>query len=101
LRSARLQLRADEVALAKNTIIPLLVRILLVPAMAAGVVVGLDALATALLQAILSSWSIATAIVAALNIAMLLGMLSLLQSWLRSLSLPRSRAALNRLLTPR
>ncbi len=95
--SAWLQLAVDEAALARANLVRLLVVGLLVPAMATGVIVGLDALGTALLQNLLHSWSIATAIVSALNIVLLLAMLWLLRRWSKSLSLPRSRAAFNRL----
>jgi hypothetical protein len=91
------QLAAGEASLAKYNLVRMLIVALLVPAMAAGVVVGLDASAVALLQTLLHSWSISTGIVAVLNIVLLLGMLWQLRSWLKSLSLPKSRAALSRL----
>ncbi len=94
---AWVQLAIDETALAKTNLVRLLVVGLMVPAMASGVIVGLDALGTALLQSLLHSWSIATAIVSGLNIALLLAMLWLLWRWSKSLSLPKSRAAFNRL----
>ena len=94
---AWLQLAVDEAALAKTNLVRLLVVALMVPAMATGVIVGLDALATALLESLLHSWSIATAIVSGLNIALLLAMLWLLWRWSKSLSLPKSRAAFSRL----
>lgn len=91
------RLAASEAAHARVNVLRLLLVGMLVPAMAAGVVVGADALATALLQSFLNSWRLATAIVAAANVALLLGMLWLLRAWLKSFSLPKSRAALSRL----
>lgn len=94
---AWLQLAVDEAALARTNLVRLVIVALMVPAMAAGVIVGLDALGTALLESLLHSWSIATAIVSALNIALLLAMLWMLRRWSQSLTMPRSRAAFNRL----
>lgn len=94
------QLAADEATLAKSNLVRLLVVSLLVPAMATGVVVGLDALTTSMLEALLHSWSLASGIVAVSNIGLLLAMLWLLRGWSRSLSLPKSRAALARLWSP-
>jgi hypothetical protein len=88
------QLVASEAALAKVSLARIFVVALLVPAIAIGVVLGLDALLVALLFRWTSNWSIAIAIVAAANIALLLLALWLLRSWWHTLSLPRSRAAL-------
>lgn len=97
---AWLQLAVDEAALAKTNLVRLLVVGLMVPAMATAALVGVDALGAALLQSWLRSWTIATAIVAAVNIAVLLAMGWVLWRWSKTLSLPKSRAALSRLWSP-
>jgi hypothetical protein len=91
------QLVAGEAELAKTNLTRLLVVALLAPAIAAGSVMTLDAMLAALLMRWLHAWTWAIGIVAAANVALLLTSLWLLRTWWRSLSLPRSRAALGRL----
>ena len=90
------RLVACEAELAKINLPRLLVVALLAPAVAVGTLLALDALLAALLMRWLSDWTWAIASVAALNVALLATALWLLRSWWRSLSLPRSRAALAR-----
>ena len=88
------QLVAGEAELAKVNLIRILVVALLVPAIAAGAVLSLDALFAALLFRWMQDWSLAIGSVAFANLAVLACALWLLRSWWRTLSLPRSRAAL-------
>jgi protein-S-isoprenylcysteine O-methyltransferase Ste14 len=91
-------LLASEAGLAKVNLVRLLVVGLLFPAVAFAAVVAIDGFATALLQRWLDSWILSVGIVAAANVLIVLAMLWMLRSWWRTLSLPRSRAALNDLL---
>ena len=89
-------LAASEAALAKVNFIRLAVCALLVPALALGILLGFDALLVALAFRWLQDWSLAVTCVLLLNIAALLGLFALLRRWWRTLSLPRTRAALSR-----
>ena len=91
-------LLASEAGLAKVNLVRLLVVGLLFPAVAFAAIVAIDGLGTALLQRWLDSWILSIGIVAAVNIFAVLGMLWMLRSWWRTLSMPRSRAALHNLL---
>ena len=88
------QLVASEAELAKVNFTRLLIVALLVPAIAGGGVLAIDALFAALLDHWLHDWVVAIATVATINLSLLGTALWLLRSWWRSLSLPRSRAAL-------
>jgi len=91
-------LAASEAALAKINLVRLLVLALIVPALALGVVLGIDALLAALAFRLLQNWGLAIASVVLVDLGLLLGVFALLRQWWRSLSLPRSRAELSRLM---
>ncbi len=86
----------SEAALARINIVRLLLLALAVPAIVFGILLGVDALLAAIALRIFSDWSIAVICVLAVNVALLAWTLLLLRRWWRSLSLPRSRAALAR-----
>ena len=86
----------NEAVLAKANLVRLLILALIVPALALGILLSIDALLAALLHRWLQDWSLAVCGVLSLNMVALLATLMLLRSWWRSLSLPRSRAALSR-----
>ena len=91
-------LLASEAGLAKVNLVRLLIVGLLFPAVAFAAIVAIDGFGAVLLQRWLESWILSIGIVAALNILAVFGMLWMLRSWWRTLSLPRSRAALSNLL---
>jgi uncharacterized membrane protein YqjE len=88
----------SETALAKTNLLKLLLVALLVPAVALSVLLCLDALMAALLHGWLQNWIYASAIVFLLNALGLLAMFWRLLGWWRTLTLPRTRAALSRLM---
>jgi hypothetical protein len=87
------QLVASEAELAKVNLVRILVVALLLPAVAAGAVLSLDAFFAALLFHWMQDWSLAIGTVALANLVLLAGFFWALRSWWRTLSLPRSRAA--------
>jgi hypothetical protein len=91
-------LLASEAGLAKVNLVRLLVVGLLFPAVALAAVIAIDAFGAVLLQRWLASWILSIGIVAAADVVIVLAMLWMLRSWWRTLSLPRSRAALGNLL---
>ena len=91
------QLVSSEAALARVNLNRLLIVALLVPAVACGAVLGLDALFAALAFRVIGDWSLAIGAVAAVNLILLATAFWLLRSWWQSLSLPRSRDALSSL----
>lgn len=93
-----LQLVLGETAVARISLRRLLLAALIVPAVALTVWFAFNALIAALIERWLHSWIAAVAIVFVLDIAMLAAFLFLMQRWWRDLSLPRSRAALARLM---
>ena len=86
----------SEAALAKVNLVRLLVLALVVPGLALGLLLGIDALLAALAFPWLQDWSLAVAAVVLVNLGLLLVVFALLRQWWRSLSLPRSRAELSR-----
>lgn len=88
----------SEASLAKQNLLRLLAVALLIPAIALAVLLCLDALLAALIHGWLQNWIIACGIVFLLNTGLLLGMFWLLRGWWRTLTLPRTRAALSRLM---
>jgi hypothetical protein len=91
------QLVASEAELARVNVTRILIVALLIPAISGGAVLALNAWIAALLASWLQSWPLAIGLVALLDGAALLGALLLLRGWWRTLSLPRSRAALSTL----
>ena len=92
------QLALSEAALARVNLVRLLLLALAVPAIVFGILLGFDALLAALALRLSSDWSIAIVSVLVVNATLLVLTLTLLRRWWRSLSLPRSRAALARAL---
>jgi len=84
----------SEAALAKVNLVKIVLVALLVPAVAIGIVAGVNGIVVTLLFALLENWPLAFVGTAVLNIAVLVWMLWMLRNWWRTLSLPRSRKAL-------
>ena len=84
---------ASEAELAKVNLVRILIVALLLPAIAAGAVLSLDAFFAALLFRWMQDWSFAIGTVALANLVVLACLFLALRSWWRTLSLPRSRAA--------
>jgi len=91
-------LALSEAALARVNLVRLLLLALALPAIVFGILLGVDALLAALLLRVLRDWTFAVIGVLVINAALLGVTLLLLRRWWRSLSLPRSRAALSRVL---
>jgi hypothetical protein len=91
-------LALSEAALARVNLVRLLLLALAVPAIVFGILLGFDALLAALALQLFKGWSIAIVCVLVVNATLLVLTLTLLRRWWRSLSLPRSRAALARAL---
>jgi len=87
------QLVASEAELAKVNLVRILVVALLLPAIAAGAVLSIDAFFAALLFRWMQEWSLAIGTVVLADLVLLAGLFWALRSWWRTLSLPRSRAA--------
>lgn len=92
------QLLLGETALAGNSLRRLLVSALVVPAIVLSTWLALNALVAALLQRWLQDWIAAVAIVLAFDVATLALFWLAMRRWWRDLSLPRSRAAIARLM---
>jgi len=88
---------SSEAALARINLARLFVGALLLPAFALGVVVAADALLAASLFELTASWLLAIGVVVLFDVVAMLALLWALRSWWRSLSLPRSRAAITAL----
>jgi uncharacterized membrane protein YqjE len=89
------QLVASETELAKVNLVRIAIVALLVPAIAAGAVLALNAWLAVLLSEWVNSWALAIGGVALIDVAALAFSMWLLRGWWRTLSLPRSRAALS------
>ena len=87
---------AGEAALARINLFRLLLLALFIPAIAIGIVLGLDGVLVGLLYRLIPDWTIAMGAVALINLGLLVGVLVLVRRWWRTLSLPRSREALTR-----
>jgi len=85
---------ASEAALARVNLGRLLLLALFIPAIAIGIVLGLDGVLAGLLYRLVSDWALALGGVVLVNLGLLVGVLVLLRRWWRTLSLPRSREAL-------
>lgn len=92
------QLLLGETALAGNSLRRLLVSALVVPAIVLSTWLALNALVAALLQRWLQDWIAAVAIVLVFDVATLALFWLAMRRWWRDLSLPRSRAAIARLM---
>jgi len=88
---------ASEAALARINLGRMLLVTLFIPALAVGIVAGLDGVLVGLLHRVLADWTVAFAGVAVFNLVLLFCVLLVLRRWWRTLSLPRSREALTRL----
>lgn len=91
-------LLVQETRLARVSAIRLIFAAMLVPMFALGIFVALNAGAAAFAQHWLHDWSASIAAIVLLDIAGLWLVLLAMQRWWRNLSLPRSRAALTRVL---
>jgi hypothetical protein len=96
---ALMELVVTEAAVARINFVRLLIGALLVPALALGLFVCADALLADILFELSGRWLFALACVMLCNVVALLVLLWMLRSWWRSLSLPRSRAAITALWT--
>ena len=88
------RLITSEAALARVNLVRIVLVALLVPAIAIGIVAGVNGIVVTLLYALIASWPLAFLGAALLNVAILVWMLWMLRNWWRTLSLPRSRKAL-------
>ena len=91
-------LLASETRLAGVSLVRLVFGLLVVPALALGIFLSVDALLAAILQRWLHDWASSVAIVLLFNLACLCVLLVAIRHWWRNLSLPRSRAALVKML---
>lgn len=91
-------LLVSETRLARVSLVRLAFAALIIPALALGICITVDALAATLLNRWLHDWSGCIGIVLFLNLAGLVGLLVGMRRWWRNLSLPRSRGALSKLL---
>jgi hypothetical protein len=88
------KLAASEAALAKINLARMLLGAVLFCALVPSAFIVFDALLVAMAFDLLHDWVLAIGAVALLDLGLLLTLLWLLRSWWRTLSLPRSRAAL-------
>lgn len=91
-------LLASETRLARVSAVRLVLAALLIPALALGIFIAINAVVAAVLQRWLHDWASCIALVLFLDIAVLCGVLLAMRRWWRNLSMPRSRAALVQLL---
>jgi hypothetical protein len=89
---------ASETRLTRLSLARLGVAALIVPALALGICITLDAFLVALLHRLLPDWSSCLALVLFANLVGTYGLLVAMRHWWRNLTLPRSRAALTQLL---
>jgi hypothetical protein len=89
---------ASETRLARVSLVRLGLAVLILPAIALGICITLDAFLVAVLNRLLSNWSSSIAIVLFTNLVAAYGLLIAMRHWWRNLSLPRSRGALALLL---
>jgi hypothetical protein len=91
-------LLGSETRLARISLVRLALAALVIPALALGICIALDALLVTALNHWLHEWSSCIAIVLAIDLVALGALLLAMRRWWRNLSLPRSREALTRLL---
>lgn len=85
-----------ELALARDSLLRLIIGWIAATVIAFSAWLGLDALLVALVQTYTNSWSLALAVGAGLQLLALAILQHHLRRWARDLTLPRSRAALTR-----
>ena len=88
---------ASEAALARINLGRMLLVALFIPALAVGIVAGLDGVLAGLLHHLVADWAVVSGAVAVFNLILLFCVLLVLRRWWRTLGLPRSREALTRL----
>lgn len=92
------ELLASETRLARASGLRLLLAALIVPVLALGAFIALDALLVMCLHALLDGWIAATAITLLIDVAALCALGLAMRRWWRNLSLPRSRKALTEMI---
>ncbi len=91
-------LLSSETRLARISLVRLALAALVIPALALGICIALNALIVTALNRWLHDWSSCIAIVLGIDLAALGALLLAMRRWWRNLSLPRSRGALSHLL---
>jgi hypothetical protein len=91
-------LLASETRLARISAVRLALAALVIPALALGICISLDAFLVAVLNRWLHDWSGCIAVVLFFDLAALCALLLAMRRWWHNLSLPRSRGALTHLL---
>jgi hypothetical protein len=91
-------LLASETRLARASLVRLGFAALVLPALALGICMALDAFLVTVINRLLHDWSSSLALVLFTNLAAAFGLLLAMRHWWRNLSLPRSRGALAQLL---
>jgi hypothetical protein len=89
---------ATETQLAGQSAVRLALAALIVPALALGICITVDAFVVVLLMRLLQDWASCIAITLLLDMAALWLLLMAMRRWWRNLSMPRSREALAQLL---
>ena len=92
------ELFASEMRLAHVSLVRLGLAALVLPALALGVCITLDAFLVAVLNRFVHDWSSCLGLVLFVNLVAAYGLLVAMRRWWRNLSLPRSRGALTQLL---
>jgi hypothetical protein len=92
------ELFASEMRLAHVSLVRLGFAVLVLPALALGICIALDAFLVTVLNRLLHDWSSCLALVLFTNLIAAYGLLVAMRRWWRNLSLPRSRGALTQLL---
>ena len=89
---------ASETSLARVSLARLGLAALIIPALALGICMTLNALLATMLHHVLQDWSICLALVLFGNLLGAYGLRVAMRQWWRNVSLPRSRAALTQLI---
>jgi hypothetical protein len=92
------ELLASETRLARVSLGRLGFAVLVLPALALGICITLDAFLVAVLSRFVHDWSSCVALVLFANLAAAYALLVAMRHWWHTLSLPRSRGALTQLL---
>ncbi len=101
LVQAWLVLLEREAALARHSLIWLIVGTLVLPVFIVGIWIGISAACASLVQHLTGDWASAIVITTALQFIALATLLSKIRRWWRDLSFPQSRAALIRIMEPK